>query len=88
MGFKVYKDGQNYNLWRYNIYINSMSEREIIGYVKKAEAIPPTKPRLACKTPRPGCPCCDYPKNFVKKLDRKARRRQNKRVEQNEDKNE
>lgn len=80
-GFKLYpKDG------KFNVYLNNqwyadgMTEREILKAAKTIRK-PATKPRKACNTPRPGCPCCDVSKSIVKKFDKKAQRRFNKRIE-------
>lgn len=84
LGIKVYPKNDIYTVYQNGKAIGDYTERELHNFVK-SRSVPPTKPRFACKTPRPGCPCCDKPKNFVKKLDRKARRRFNKRVERMSD---
>lgn len=40
---------------------------------------PLTKPRLSCKSGA-GCPCCDYPRQLIKEHDKRAHRREGKKI--------
>lgn len=77
---RVYPKDDKFNLFRNNELVGEgLTERDIVGLIKNFNK-PLTKPRSICKTPRPGCPCCDFPKNIVKPLDRKRKRAQDKRA--------
>jgi hypothetical protein len=77
-GFKLYDRPNGYLVYRNHQRFNEfMTDREFRRLIKKIkhELNPLTKPRFVCKTPRPGCPCCDSPKPDVKILNRRAERR-------------
>ena len=67
----------------YNVYLNhkfngSYTWRALVSWANSFTK-PLTKPRDACYTPRPGCPCCeDVDKKTIKTLDKKAKRRESK----------
>ncbi len=80
-GFKIYpKDGGQYLVYYKGKEFGVYTERELVG-LSNSWNKPLTKPRLTCKSPRPGCPCCDAPRAIVKDLDKRAKRRQNKKVD-------
>jgi hypothetical protein len=82
LGFKLYPKGgkpQKYLVYLHGKAFNDeMTERQLVSLAKTMNK-PLTKPRLTCKTPRPGCPCCDKGRSIVKELDKKANRRANKK---------
>lgn len=84
LGIKIYPKGDIYTVYQNGKCHGDYTERELHSFVKSRSKAP-TKPRFVCKTPRPGCACCDDPKYVVKKLDGRAKRRFNKRVERNID---
>ena len=69
--YLVYHNGREFS----NMNLRALSK--LARYWNK----PATRPRLSCKSPRPGCSCCDFSKKIVKVLDRRARRRHNKNIE-------
>jgi hypothetical protein len=81
-GFKVYPRGAEFLVYYKRKEWGVYSERELASLSRDWNK-PLTKPRMTCKTPRPGCPCCDAPRAIVKDLDKRAKRRLNKRIEQN-----
>lgn len=72
--FRLYPKGDLFLLYYKGKEWGMYSERQIAGLLRDWNK-PATKPRVACKSPRPGCPCCDMTKADVKKFDKRARRR-------------
>lgn len=77
LGFKVYPRGENYLVYFYAKSLGIRTPRQIRKMLRKYSKAA-TKPRIACYTPRPGCPCCDFPNKIVKQFDTKAWSRANK----------
>ncbi len=77
LGFKLYPRGENYLVYYYGKDWGIRTPRQIQKLLRKASK-PMTKPRQRCWVLYPGCPCCEYSKSVVKKLNRKVQRQANK----------
>lgn len=79
--FRLYpRDNGDYLVYHNGRDRGTMNVRQL-GKLARYWNRPATRPRLACKSPRPGCSCCDFSKSIVKVLDRRAQRRQNNLIE-------
>lgn len=77
LGFKLYPRGKNYLVYYYAENMGIYTPRKLQKLLRTRSKAA-TKPRIACYTPRPGCPCCDFPNKIVKQFDTKAWSRANK----------